>query len=731
MTHEKHGEEWTDFLTAESSLPADEMTFSTGSNWGLDGYDFDVPDNAGGEDAARLPETRGLAQLPDGMVQAATPGLDTQVLMASEDGMPLDVMLSEEEGALSKDASVVDLQWLDPTQEQDPNRLPDQSYLDSVSQLEDAWGTEDRTTGISLTPNKDLEVAQYEESLHEGPKSGLPGARTAEEVRDAVMRAVRRAHFGHKMAAIKQELVDLLGYDAVRTKRAVQMLEEDHGLVSNVFVRAAAFPGIKNGKWVKELKRAARTARYVITNDEAVAIKLGMQMVQEVPWKEALSVYRPLIVAAGQKVASGDPKAALRRAFLQGVRIAAPDFGFKPIVKPAVASQEQARTAVAAAAAAPKSVVVSAEDRAKEAKYKQVMVQLARLVKTGRLSQAQAFSLVHQHKEALPLLKSAAAIMAVPVKAETYAGTGNLVSKEAEDSRQPVHASQGEQKALVEAAAKKKVLADISHRVKVGQLSADVGKRIAGLKKTAAELQHILVVAVQRAAEFQETPMKPTKSADYQGPVQNGAPPQVRQTVVPTEQARILQAAKNTGIKSGEFVNLLRYARQQMSEGWAGGKLSELLTTRFSPPLLKAASGLLAEARKQQEGLSGHLYVDASAYASPDGDTGCRRGALKHRTNSLKFVLAMDRCKTCTANSDGTCSQYNKKLASKPPIKDAVAYQKKMLHLADAPDEEQTAALFNQSEYDLQGEVSAEFDLQAEMDAADAQAVDFGNGPEL
>ena len=112
----KKDADWTDYI-AGSQMPDDELTFTDASTYGLQGFQFDTNLGAGTLDGARLPETKGMSGLPDGFVHAAEEGLDMRVLTERDDGLNLDAMLSEEEGALPitaeqrKEASLQNLDW--------------------------------------------------------------------------------------------------------------------------------------------------------------------------------------------------------------------------------------------------------------------------------------------------------------------------------------------------------------------------------------------------------------------------------------------------------------------------------------------------------------------------------------------------------------------------------------------------------------------------------------------
>lgn len=182
-------------------------------------------------------------------------------------------------------------------------------------------------------------------------------------------------------------------------------------------------------------------------------------------------------------------------------------------------------------------------------------------------------------------------------------------------------------------------------------------------------------------------------------------------------------------VEDRQVLKLARYARRHMSEGVAGNTLTALIRQRFAPDVLKKGAAKLAELRREHEGLSGHLYVDAAAYASPTGTEGCEQGALKHRANALKTVLSMDRCGSCAfANkkADGTlvCQKYNKALVDEFAGETVKAYQQEQIRLANSPtrDIEMTAALFNPAEeFGLVNPLDG-FDLEDERTAHDVLA---------
>jgi hypothetical protein len=724
---------WTDTLMAESTMPDDAMTFTDGSNYLMDGFSFDTPPNEGVLQGARLPETKGLAKLPDGIVTAEMLKEDEisfEEIVGDEKGPDYEEMLSEEEGAIPKDASLQDLAWLDPLQAQDPSRLP-HNHNDSMPDIEAAWGQEQQTTGLTLVPNKDKETAEYVQFIKMGPKSGLPGNHSKNaKILDALCKASRMSHFGHSMDEIKRVFIDTLGQDALIGKKAFDRIEAEHGLAGKVFIRASVFPGLKKGKWVTELRKKAVSASYVITDDQVIANKLGMEMVEEVPWVEAYESYAPRLKAAGYSVSrKGDLQKALKVAFLSEPVIQKPQETPKPVVKPVVATEQQVQEELERVASEPKTEIKTAEEIVKEAKLKKAKVAVAKLVKDGRISQADAIRIVESTDNPYRILEAASHLVTATKDQAIYDGTGAHLPKEAQNDREKVGESLEVREAAFEQGQFKKAQDYLAQTVKRGLLTIKEAKRIASTAKSAKDLMGLTTTAIKAAEMLRKAEVEvsaPPK--DYAGPVVKAAAMQrVSEPTLTPEMKRIAAIAERTGIKSGEFVSMLRWARQQMSEGLAGKDLNTMLLARFSEPLLKAASELLVNVRKAHEGLSGFVYVDAEAYDSPRGITGCERGALKHRANALKYVLEMPKCTTCVhKNANGICQQYNKRLANEVPVENPKEFQKKAIQLANASDAEVTANLFNPQEFNLHNASLEEIGFEEQKTATPIDKILFG-----
>jgi hypothetical protein len=720
---------WTDLLKAESNLPADEFTWTEGSNYGLDGFSFDQTlgeglnhgDLSGLSGPITPAQTSGMSDLPDGFVSkgGATEDWGAIDLHDEVDGLDLATMLSEEEGALPMSkaarqaASLVDLAWLDPTQEQDPARLPkelrpDKPPLNSSIELEEAWGVNRRTDGLNLVPNRDKAIADYEQSI----ESGLPATpgveKNAQDAAWHLKKATRMSHYGETLGSIHNYLHANL--DPKFARKAFGVIAADHGLAGKVFIRASAFPGLNNGKWVQELRRIARTARYVLTDNPGIATKLGMEMVAEVPWKKALAHYQPLLQAAGYKVASvGDAKKTLQLAFLTGPKAVPVAASHKPVdVRPADhVTVAQAQEAFAQAPKPVRAVLVR-DDAAQARQAAQALV--VKAAKAGLITQADALRLRESSASPEAIRKAAEALARanqVP-KAAVYGGEGTQFTAHQQAGRDAAWASL--RQAEVAATQMKRAQSHVQKMAQAGQLTAGEAKR--ALQETTPEMVLKVATAFANAAGLRkEAPPQGKAAKEYAGPHFEGAP-QVRQearALSASEQA-MHAAAKASGIKVAEFQLLATWLRRQMSEGMAGNDLTSLLGLRFAAPLREAGADMIRALRAEHEGLAGHLYVDAAAYASKTGTTGCEQAAPKHRTNNILYVRAMERCSGCAlANANGVCTKYGKELMTVLP-KNAAAFQKKMIRQADAPDQEITADLFNPQEYDLTAPTEVDVD---------------------
>jgi len=299
-------------ILAEAHLPADLLTPTMGSNYGMDGYP-DMEYGMGVLTGILDQEAQDAPAFPTGVQRGAAAEMDL--------------------GGLMGDESLSDLNWLDPTQTPDLDRLPESPEM--IPELVDAWGVHRRTDGVHTAHQVDLAHARAQ-SEDTAPKRKA-NARTIEKV---VTHAMRRSVEGQHIGRIVREAAESMGTEMERVVPLLRRVAADHGLAGNVFVRASAYPGWGTGKWKDHVKRHAKQARYIIVSSEDLkqatwiqngrCAYTGKLAVTKVPWKQAHAHYAPRLEATGRKVASGDPSEVLRAAFLSQPRKVEADTGYLP-----------------------------------------------------------------------------------------------------------------------------------------------------------------------------------------------------------------------------------------------------------------------------------------------------------------------------------------------------------------------------------------------------------------
>ncbi len=675
-------------ILAEAFLPSDLLTPTLGSNYGMDGYP-DMEYNMGVLDAVVNPDYHESPALPTGVRMTAAAEMDVQDIL---DGQPL-----------------ADLDWLDPSQMQDEERLPENPVDLGIPELIEAWGVNRRTDGTHLTAHhRDLTRARYEQSLEGQGESKRVNARTMEKV---ITQAMRRSIEGQHIDRVVREAAESMGTEFKRIVPHLRAVKADHGLAGNVFVRAAAYPGWGAGKGKAHAKKYAKQARYLIVSErdmeQATWIQngrcayTGKVAVTQVPWKQALAYYAPRLEATGRRVASGDPKAALRAAFLtnQTQRVAHGEN--LPVYKAAGddITAAEARLAVDQADTTRKVVEVT------EAHLQQ---RLAAWRKAHMLDDMQVRSILDG--TASPNDKLAAAVeMVTATRRGSFTGAANRGEDAAQERQERTLAAKRERRQ-----AHSERLVALSEQRRQEDIQARVATVLKHIERGArgSYLRKIIAKTIPQEYASAATPMLlPTlkktgalrdsvaKVASYGGPVFEAAQPE-RTSVVLTAHENALAKAASAGDTSVPVIRgTLQKIRQAMSEGMAGKDLSGFIGLRFTERVLTASTDLIAEIRGRHEGVSGHLYVDAEAYASPTGSAGCEKAASKHRANQIPSVAAMDRCASCTlvrVLEDGTrkCGAYSKTLLDDITGDEIDRIKAANIRGADMNDAEVTASMF-------------------------------------
>ncbi len=276
-------------VMAESLIPSDLTTPTLGSNYCLEGYE-DMQYGVGVLEGVLDPQ------------YSPGPAVPTGLSKDGSEGMHLSAYMDEETTGL------VNLDWL-ANAVQDPDRLPERP--ESIPELEAAWS---QNNFAAATPH-------FEQDLY---SSHVPKAPKIAGLMDIVTKAMRRSAQGVSLTEIRREAILSAGGDESRIAGILQSVEKEHGLAGNVFIRAAAYPNYKSGKWKDFLKKTS--AKYVIVSTEELrnaswiedgrCLITGKTAVLEVPWKEALAHYVPRLEATGRVAGSGDAQTILRDMFL-------------------------------------------------------------------------------------------------------------------------------------------------------------------------------------------------------------------------------------------------------------------------------------------------------------------------------------------------------------------------------------------------------------------------------
>tara|TARA_X000000950_G_scaffold114497_1_gene143979 strand:- start:6132 stop:8351 length:2220 start_codon:yes stop_codon:yes gene_type:complete len=731
---------------SESNLPDGGHVPTSGFNYGLDGFDFDMDYGDGVEDGAALPEAYGLAELPEGIMpespdeKEATPegytgpAVDVGVRygplqnhMADPWGLLKSgqVMDAKENAQLAEGSSLSDLNWLDPTLGQDPDRLPVNPVDKSQAALEEAWmGT--NTNGLELIPNRNKEILQYQSEVRDpGQTSGLPGY---DNVKAAMLRAMRRVSCGYTLEQSLKEAAEAIGKPDPTARAVANRLADEFGLLGNVYIRASAFPQMHNGKWDAVIKKKCVTAAYIIAepNTKMAAFEryLGKKVVSSVDWDEALSFYAPRLKAVGIKVAgSSDPRSLLKKAFLAKPKTSnksktafvthktpVETVGLKE-AQEKFAKSEHTRELIKA-------------DSLEDVLVSRAQKRVVSLVKQGFLTESEAKKIVNSNITPREMLRLATQ-KAFKEKTKEYKTSG-VHTKNKVSLRQ---AKAEWAKSVTEELKQSKLSQAKEHIVSLvskGQLTKRQADRLLKSDRNAGELIHAASAVISMNAS-KRGGIQNTEVKEYTG--------KVYKQMIPEKRA---QKTSSVDIK-----RMLKWARLQMTEGVLGQDLTDLIKHRFSPNLITSASEELVQIRDSHEGLSGQVYVDTEAYASVEGTNGCDKGANKHRANGIKFALCMPRCGTCKfANQlpDGTsvCQKYNKILVNEAPVEDVKSYQKEAIRLSNASDAEITASLFNSydpSEFNLTNQAMSDVSVDdapgfEQLSGVFFGGIDIGEGDE-
>ena len=669
----------------KSNLPNGGFTLTHGSNYMMDGFQFDTEYGGGVYEKARLPEAKGLSALPEGMIPTDSVG---------HSGLPVgletehDLNIEEISKEAGQEITLVDHSWLasEPKPDLSGERSLEDLYqqfaegrfenpqVNQLKTLQEAWGG-DSTTGLDIVPNENRINRPYQNSYSED-QSKLPGDRYRQNQESMQ----RKLAYGHPL----KEVLEGVDSSDLQLK-----LASEYGLHGRVYIKEEYFPGLFNGRWDEVINKRCATSMYIIPNgDDCIYDRfLGMEVVKDIPWKRVASALLPRLETYGVKIAGGSPKERVQRAFIDliegRVSLASSSATWFQIQEDHsdLVSLDQARKVLNASEQS--FDYIPSQEEVHETKEGKRLARISsQLVEQGFLESEVVDSVLSTSKTAKEKMDRLYVLASRPVSSSEYEGHG----KERHLHTTSKKAIEGDFETREEISLKQrfvKAKQEIKELVSRGLITVSEANRIIAKHKTpegkvAAVIEHL--ANVHEVSEF--------KGTRYEAHI-------AKRASLPTKSAHEVQSDK-----------ISVWIQQKMSEGMAGEELDLLLSTRFAKNILDAHQERIASLRNQHEGLSGHAYVDASAYLT-EGTDGCEKGSLMHRANQIPAVLKTARCGGCVFNSQGRCLKYAKTIVASAEeiVEDAHGYQQEMIRLANASDAERTASLFvndyDQDEYNL------------------------------
>ena len=662
-----------------------------------------------------------MSHLPDGMIRALEEDLEVQT-EEDEGGLDLeglgivasDIKLVRDFDVDRADTGITDYTWLSEAY-QDPARLPDKPVDNGIPELQEAWGN--RTDGIARIELRDRDAVRYQDAFQD-PEDDDP--RQTDKLAALIQTSMRLSAAGVPFNHIISKVSSYLSPNEIkRLLKPLQAVKEDHGLVGKVYVRASAYPRLERGKWRKQFLKAAKSAMYLIApeghNYKNSAEALGLQVIahaNQIDWDRAYKRYAPHLIATGRlsKTASSlSKREQLKRAFLEEEK--APKTYVETIkpryVVPADRVSHKEAVQQILSHSNERQVLVSSKEE--EAKNRKFAKQITSLVKTSFLSDKEgemllsskqplevrrrmAMKLANRTKQAASFSGALLKDARVRVSAEEFAKAGAQAKRSEHQMRKASLQEDSQRKRVLEKFARLESryqqahakIATIERAITTEKISGDKLRSLVHEVFTSDELQMVrasLGPLLIKGGYYDKKPQERVYQGGIQKEVEYRAPEQV--------------------VAQKDIDYAIKWASQQMNEGFASKDLDDLIDQRIAPQVREAAAQPLVQIRKRHEGLAGHLYVNAEAYVTDKTAAGCDKGGLRHRADGIPYVLSMPRCGGCVfKNADGVCQKYNKPLLDKVP-EDAEEFRRQVLASHNQTDAEEVASLFSDNKIRL------------------------------
>ncbi len=417
----------------KSYMPNGGYSLTQGSNYMMDGFHFDTEYGGGPQEKARLPEAKGLADLPSGMIPSDSSGVST---LPNGVETEVDLNLEEITREASQDIKIVDHSWLATQPKPDlrgQNEL-EQIYKDlaeghmnndrhnQIKTLEQSWGS-GKTTGLDIIPNENRNVDLYQNSYDN--QSNLPG----DDYREEMETNVRKLAYGNPMNVVLSEV------DESRVLEVKSKLASEYGLHGRVYIKEEHFPGLFNGRWDEVINKRCATAMYILPKNKDCAFDrfLGMEVVNEIPWKKASKSLLPKLESYGVRIASGSPKDRLQSAFIDLIegRVDRQDKSATwfptQVDQSSLVSLDHARRELENARE--ENIFVASSEEVEQSKIEQKLNRIAgQLVTQGFLEAEQVSAIVESNRTASKKIERLYELASTPTESSSYQGQGKSAS---------------------------------------------------------------------------------------------------------------------------------------------------------------------------------------------------------------------------------------------------------------------------------------------------------------
>jgi hypothetical protein len=418
----------------KSYMPNGGYTLTQGSNYMMDGFHFDTEYGGGPQEKARLPEARGLADLPSGMIP-----LDSSGISMLPDGVEhqADLNMGEITREATQDVTLVDHSWLASQPEPDLGGMNEmeQVYKDlaeghmnnpasnQLKALEQSWG-QTSTTGLEIIPNENRYHAPYKNNYTD-EQSQLPG----DDYREEMERNIRKLAYGHPMNVVLSEVNESQVLE-VKAK-----LASEYGLHGRVYIKEEHFPGLFNGRWDEVINKRCATAMYIIPKNKDCAFDrfLGMEVVNEIPWNKASKALLPKLESYGVRLASGSAKVRLQSAFIDLIegRVSRQEKSATwfptQLDQSSLVSLDHARRELENARE--ENIFVASSEEVEQSKVEQKLNRIAnQLINQGFLEEEQVKAVVETSKTASKKIERLYQLASTPAESRSYEGQGKSAS---------------------------------------------------------------------------------------------------------------------------------------------------------------------------------------------------------------------------------------------------------------------------------------------------------------